>query len=490
MASIKALAAIALTLIVACPIGLGFLFATHEVPYDEWQADTTYNVTEKLLNNEAPTYITYNGVSNNTQLYSGRAMDYVTVGSNPTSYPSTTISHTTLTFAAGIRQDMSAYGSWSITWLGTASLTYYNDEAGYATLYPGGLGSTDSTTVSNVGGAVSFTDDITVQVTTYVDENTYADVSAGWHLPTTQESWVNSQQNRSVLFTVYLPEDAELRVGNTFEIINTDGLVTVTYYVYPPRPGYTPPVYTFGHYSYFQMLIDYKAGLTLYGLDAWPRMDRDPVSYNTLQVPWLSERSGALMSAISLRVTDLDTVFRVEESDSLSGYFPDTLDVTLNMSELYPGRSYELRLNSIGIYGDTITLAGQSYDVNLGRISVNGHTVPLKGAIISSYRTGDHFTNAINGIALGDTAAPASVYFGGEWSLTATTALMVEVTGERTEWNPGEFAFDKRDFAAVGMLVAGACLVGLGIYGQRSGVKIGLLLLICGGAALIYLTMV
>ena len=58
------------------------------------------------------------------------------------------------------------------------------------------------------------------------------------------------------------------------------------------------------------------------------------------------------------------------------------------------------------------------------------------------------------------------------------------------KWSPGEFAFDKRDFAAVGLLVAGACMVGLGMMGQRSGVKIGVLMLVCGGAALVYLTMI
>lgn len=486
MASMKALAAIALTLIVACPIGLGFLFATHEVPYDEWQADTTYNVTDKLLNHEAPTYITYNGVSNNTTLYNGTAMNYVTMGDNPTSYPATSITTTTQTYAADVWYDMSAYDSWTVQWNTWSSLFYKPADGSYVSAYGATSG---GTTVSNNGGFISFTGDTTATLTTYIDQGQYADVSDGWHLPTLNDYWMNNQVNRSALFTIYLPDDAQLRIGDV-KIVNTAGAVTVTYYIYPPIADYTPPVYTFGNYSYFQVLVTGE-GVTLYGLDAWPRMDRNPVSYNTLSIPWGPHTTPyETFRQVHLVVSDTDTIFRVDQTESLGGSFPDTLDATLNMSELYPGRSYELRLNSIGIYGDTITLAGQSYDVNLGRISVNGHTVPLKGAIISSYRTGDHFTNAINGIALGDTATPASVYFGGEWSLTATAALMVEVTGERTEWNPGEFAFDKRDFAAVGLLVAGACLVGLGIYGQRSGVKIGLLLLICGGAALIYLTMV
>lgn len=487
MASMKALAAIALTLIVACPIGLGFLFATHEVPYDEWQKDTAYNVTDQLLNNETPIYITYTGTTNNTTLDSGRPLDYITMSTNPTSYPAMSVTEVSQTFAQYVAYDMSAYGSWSIQWYGDAMLNYTPDEGGYITGYPGTLDG--YTTVSNVGGKVSFNKDTTATITSTFDDGLYADVSDGWNLPTNQEDWTNNQTNRSALFTVYLPDNAMIRIGNT-EIINTSGTVTATYRVYPPIPDYTPPVYTFGNYSYFQMLVN-ADGLTLYGLDSWPRMDRTPVSYNTLEVPW-GPRAGDFsgFTAIGIYVDDFDTRFRVDSTEILSGYFPDTLDATLDLNHLYPGRSYDLKLNSIGVYGDTITLAGQSYDVNLGRISVNGHTVALKGATISSYRSGDHFVNTINGIALDDTAAPASVYFGGEWSLTATAILMVEVTGERTEWNPGEFAFDKRDFAAVGMLVAGACLVGLGIYGQRSGVKIGLLLLICGGAALIYLTMV
>ena len=485
MASAKALAAIALTLIVACPIALGFLFATHEVQYTEWQTDTSYNVTDKLLNNDAPTYITYNGTSNNTVLYSGRALDYVTVSDNPTSYPALTVTETVYNFTANTWVDMTSYGSWSITWTSGATL-WFDRGDGTISAYPAHSG---TNIVSNNGGKVSFGGNTTATISSFTDNGQFADVSDGWGIPTSDEYWMNNQTNRSVTMTIYLPDDAELRI-NDVKIINTDGMVTVTYYVYPPIAGYTPPVYTFGEYSYLRAVVT-GSGLTLYGLDGWPPIDRNPVTYNTLELPWSPRTTPTeTFEYVQLRVTDFDTTFRVEQTESFGGTFPDTLDATLSMNDLYPGRSYDLKLNSIGIYGDNITLAGQSYAVTLGRITVDGHTVPLKGAVITSHREGDHYANAINGIALDNTASPASVYFDGEWSLTATANLVTQVTAEKTEWNPGEFAFDKRDFAAVGLLVAGACLVGLGIYGQRSGLKIGVLLLICGGAAIFYLTMV
>ena len=96
----------------------------------------------------------------------------------------------------------------------------------------------------------------------------------------------------------------------------------------------------------------------------------------------------------------------------------------------------------------------------------------------------------VNALKVGSSEDPASITFNGEWSLTLTADILRTVENTNTQWAPGEFAFDKTDFAACGLLVAGALLVGLGIYGQRSGIKMGILLLICGGAALIYLTFV
>ena len=57
-------------------------------------------------------------------------------------------------------------------------------------------------------------------------------------------------------------------------------------------------------------------------------------------------------------------------------------------------------------------------------------------------------------------------------------------------WHAGEFGLDKRGFAVAGLLACAALFVALGMSGQRSGAKVGLLLLICGGAAVGFLIII
>lgn len=195
-------------------------------------------------------------------------------------------------------------------------------------------------------------------------------------------------------------------------------------------------------------------------------------------------------TSMGLSVSTTDVTIRVESATILSGSFPDTEDYTLDMGNLFPGKSYSLKLNSIGIYGESLTIAGETFTVTNGRISVDGSNVSLKGATISSKLNGSEYDVYVNAIKVGTSEDPAIITFNGEWSLTLTADILRTVENTNTQWAPGEFAFDKTDFAACGLLVAGGLLVGLGMYGQRSGIKFGLLLLICGGAALIYLTFV
>ena len=68
MVSIKALAAIALTMMVVVPIGLGYMLATEDVEYDEWSSTGTSNLSEQILNHTTPYFTSYNGSTNNSQL--------------------------------------------------------------------------------------------------------------------------------------------------------------------------------------------------------------------------------------------------------------------------------------------------------------------------------------------------------------------------------------------------------------------------------------
>lgn len=480
MASIKAIAAIALTLMIAAPIGLGYMMATEERTYEVWEASNSSNLSSVILNSSNPTYTSYIGTTNNTDLTNGSTKivpRYVEIGDVVSAYPALTQTILAVDFVADQYVDFSAYdgvmfynptGSWS----GKTSLEEIGSHSG---LGPGVVSTSEYKYIS-IGGTR------TVQVTAYKDEGKYADVSYGWKLPTTQINWSNNQTNSAVTFITYLPTDSTVWFGS-IKIVNDSGTVTVQYI--NPIPGGDPaPVHTLGSYNY--LMVNVTPGLTtIYGLTGWPTMGAYPTTFNKIEV---DNKLTADFTSLGIRNDNLDAIFRVDAATILAGSYPTTLDYTLDMANLFPGKSYELKLNSIGLYGSSLSIAGETFEVTENYITVDGSQVKLKGITLSSRFNGTDYTAYIGNHEIGTTAGPSSITFGGEWSVTVNADLIDPVQHTRTQWAPGQFAFDKEDFAACGLLVAGACLVGLGMTGSRSGLKMGVLLLICGGAGLIYFT--
>ena len=347
------------------------------------------------------------------------------------------------------------------------------------------VGSTSYTNVTavNVAGVSS------IYMTYLTPTGNYADPNYGWGVPEPPSTavyrtwWMNNFANQSVTFLMKFTNDAETYLSPTNEYVGSP----LQIYKIASSGGMIYVNDTLlGGYSSIMVKIA-TDGTTVSGITSWPSMGVNPSPLNTINLSGTT----SYFNKVELSMVDADrnhVSFRVNASDVLAGYFPSTKDYTLSMADLYPEKSYSLKLNSIGVYGDSINIGSTAFGVTSGRINVDGHLVPLKGAVIKSINKGGVYENTINGYALADSSTPASITFGGEWSLTVTGNTLKEVHPTHMEWAPGEFAFDKRDFAAVGMLVAGGCLVGLGMIGQRSGVKIGVLLLICGGAALVYLT--
>ena len=484
MASIKALAAIALTLMIAAPIGLGYLFATEDTTVTSWESENRVNLSDTILNSEHPIYMDYTGTSNNTTLTNG-TMIYNQVSSTPTAYPMQTIESVSITFNEDVWVDLSAYSYWEIR-INSGSLTYQkngNEDGWGIVMAPA--------TVSGYGGSLRLNDTRTLTLVSYADNGDFADINAGWKLPLTSTyyGWTNNQVNETAKILVDMPLNSTTLLGGSIDLgRDNNGIVTFKEYIYPPNP--TPvTTYTLGSYEYV-LAERTPTGWTVSGLTAWPNVGASYQKFNTIEMEYILRQPIESFEQCAFWTNSNDTTFRVESTTILSGSFPDTEDYTLDMGNLFPGKSYSLKLNSIGIYGESLTIAGETFTVTNGRISVDGSNVSLKGATISSKLNGAEYDVYVNAIKVGSSEDPASITFNGEWSLTLTADILKTVENTNTQWAPGEFAFDKTDFAACGLLVAGALLVGLGIYGQRSGIKFGVLLLICGGAALAYLSFV
>ncbi|MDY0413193.1 hypothetical protein, partial [Methanothrix soehngenii] len=331
-------------------------------------------------------------------------------------------------------------------------------------------------------------------------EGEYADVSAGWTVPGSGNPfiphWMNGQTNSSVSLCVHIEEgrdvflEPEASVSDTAPMVHIirggDGLVTVAHEV----DGDTVSV-VLGEYSDLYVTIT-RESYIISGIPSWPAMGTSPSALHTVTLDHdLQDDFNFIQIAVPGNYYE-DVRLRVDSAQIVAGDFPSTKDYTLDMNALFPAKSYSVRVHSIGVYGDSLTLAGVSLPVTNGTVTVNDRTIALRGADISCIdRDGDGiYVTSIGTEEVGTTTGPGSIYLEGEWSLTATAYMLEEVTSTQLRWQPGEFGFDEVGFIVVGLIACLATFVGLGMYGRRSGAKVGVLMLICGGAAMVLLMMV
>lgn len=110
-------------------------------------------------------------------------------------------------------------------------------------------------------------------------------------------------------------------------------------------------------------------------------------------------------------------------------------------------------------------------------------------SIVNSNGTYD---NKINGNTISTTASPSNITFNGKWSANIVSSPMQSYNVNKTEWTPGQFGWDGIDtnFLLVGMFTSLAAFVGLGIYARRHGASVIPLMIVCGGAAVLFFTMI
>ena len=149
--------------------------------------------------------------------------------------------------------------------------------------------------------------------------------------------------------------------------------------------------------------------------------------------------------------------------------------------------SYRIELADIGQIGDSITWGGETYAVTDGKITVNNVKIKVSDLQLDSKYLDGVRTNYINGRQI--STGSNSLQLTGTWAAIVSLSELDHSTTTSTEWIAGEFAWNGVDqsFALMGLITCVAVFVGLGMYGARSGAKVGTLMIICGFAALIFL---
>ena len=329
------------------------------------------------------------------------------------------------------------------------------------------------------GGSISYT--VLVQSSL---SRLWADPAAGWKIPIgyiagsedVNAWWANGYSNNYVRMMLNIPAESQTTLtagnGNPVLIRNTAGTITVNGEI-------------LGDYT--NLMVQFSpSAVTVSGIVAWPSMGAMPTAYNTKTV----EQSAADFAVIQIE-DDMKVSYRVDAAEIASGYYPVTKNYNFNPNEKFPNTSYNIRFNSVAVYGDSITLAGTQYTVTDGRITVNDQIVPLLHSEIRSIYNDEtaQYDNTINGVPLASTATPAAIYFGGEWSLIAYYYGMEKVTETANEWKAGGFGLTEQGTIVVALLVDLAAFLVFGFYGRRTGTKVGWLLALCGGAGFVLLCM-
>lgn len=519
MASTKAIAAIALTLIIAVPIGLGYVLAFNEEETVTWETTEQYNVSDLLLNSSTQYYQTYTGPNNNEVV----GATYVSTGTTVTSAPiyQETTKSMTLT---GTYQEVPNDARYSIATNYSAVEVRVTEGDGsiYETIIGGsqrGLIAKDLNKTVTVkifsdgggGGSVGFAAYIGDGVSEYYNvkkvelkylasgtkvldysawtpTGTYADVSAGWY-PVQNMEWSNGFDNKSVAFSISFPEAASVRMWIP-GVDLTPVTLAFSYNGTNLQVGHSLGDLTnLGNYSKVKVTIA-QDKFIVEALKDWASLGSAATTFNTVTLDHapLGDISGVHIDGIS----DKMIIFRCDSAEIPAGSFPTTKDYTLSLSDLFPDSLMSLKLNSIGVYGDSLTVGGVELPVTDGKVHVDGKNVSLKGAVISFLPDEDGWLICyINGRDLGmHFAALPSVTFGGEWSLTAIAFKVEQVAGTSVEWHAGDFGLDQGGIIAAGLLTCIGAFVFLGMYGKASGTKIGLLAVVCGGAAIVLFMMI
>lgn len=144
-------------------------------------------------------------------------------------------------------------------------------------------------------------------------------------------------------------------------------------------------------------------------------------------------------------------------------------------------------------YGTSIEFAGNTYNIDSsGNITLGVHKVSVNKLKLESVPVAVGYENRINGSVISVTAQPSTIKFNGQWGASISTVGNAATTTTKVEWSPGQFAWNGIDdnFLIVGMITCLGVFIALGMYARSHRASIWPVLLICGGAAVLFIFMI
>lgn len=541
----KKMVMIAMVLLVATPILLGYAMAFEDVTRTNYSASETKNVTDLLYNDTTYAAVQLDSYALNSNVLINAGFSdavfpvYTSVGSAASTVPYETksvTSGTTLTLSDYLGftlVDSLNLGqvSATITLDDSTSTTYalyslhYSAETGILEgAYAYGI--SDYTFSITNAVSVSFLQSASVYcIPTISNASTYANLVDGWVVPELSEYY-------SEELYYYIPGSTSGSHSDDMILsMNLGGFLgTLTYnvlYEYNNTTVAVPLVITsamveensvpvghtltvqYGSQDAQTLYMKQTVGFTPSSDSNWYQLRVTPETVALYYVADLPSTFGAAYPYDSVtwdNTTDYDRYsvfaitlpldYTIEYRGDMSierGFaYPVMSDVDYKPADL-SGDSSEVRINNVSRYGSSIEWGGVSYTVTDGAIYVDGHKIQLTktNLILRTIYEDSVYTNTINGYDVSTTSAAPTMTLGGMWDCTVQSITLEGTTETTTEWQAGEFAWNGIDesFALVGLMTCVAVFIGLGMYGRRSGAKVGTLMVICGCAAFVFLAL-
>jgi len=186
-------------------------------------------------------------------------------------------------------------------------------------------------------------------------------------------------------------------------------------------------------------------------------------------------------------------------ADTVSGVSstPGSHNYYLNMRDYDPTGALQINLRSVQIHSDRFDIVVNSTTYNgtiVGNqltIETDGDdlTVPINNLLVGLIENKVY----LNGYLIADPGSfisSAQLRFYDDWLMSVYLYHMEEIDITGYTWMPGSFGLDVMGFCSVGLITSFGSALGLGLYGRRSGVRLGLVVmtaLFCAAAYLIFM---
>ena len=534
---------IALVLIVACPILIGYGMAFEEHDKDVWTSERTRSVNGLLNNDTAWTWTmantyTMNGLNvlcdvNGHQMtphYNSIAASPITsIEVSQIAYSANaTISISSTDYGTVFFDDPSSAVTLHVTYLSGGVPTTFNQALTISASFSGGSLYGYYQTPLGVNVAYNFDDvqSFSFSKSVHVQQNvtgSYADPAVGWtidqllyasyaQLPIYWRPYSGFVTDMVVLTVDFGPSMATMTPGQNlgasiYAVTNgmttnhpidvsmhqtsapgDDSWMTFNGTYVPTKQNIGGNFSSTGNVWQFVFTLD---GVEAYYIGDWNDQIGRAKYYQFVDFPYeyAADTDPRVTELRGLALED-GLTYRVDYVHARSSSYAVATDVTWKPNDLLQDSqsSYRITLGD-GQIGTSITWGGETYKITDGKITVGTVKYNVKDLELDSRYLDGTRTNYINGRQISTGAN--ELQLGGSWTAIVNISELSYSTTKVTEWTPGKFAWNGVDqsFALMGLITCAAVFVGLGMYGARSGAKVGKLMIICGCAAFVFLAL-